>query len=96
MPNAPKPLRIGPAATSETRRQNSHQRGYTRKWYKARAVFLAANPLCVECAKSGAVVAAGVLDHVIPHRGNQDLFWDQTNWQPLCERCHNEKTRRGE
>ena len=96
MPSAPKPLHIGPAATSETRRENSHRRGYTRRWYKARAAFLASNPLCAECAKSGAVTAAFVLDHIVPHRGNQDLFWDQNNWQGLCEQDHNEKTARGE
>ena len=21
------------------------------------------------------------------HKGNLDLFWDQSNWQSLCDRC---------
>lgn len=29
------------------------------------------------------------VDHIIPHHGNQDLFWDQANWQPLCAEHHN-------
>jgi 5-methylcytosine-specific restriction endonuclease McrA len=33
---------------------------------------------------------------VQPHRGNAALFWSVANWQPLCDRCHGEKTRRGE
>ena len=33
-----------------------------------------------------------LLDHIIPHRGDQKLFWDRSNWQPLCEHHHNVKT----
>jgi 5-methylcytosine-specific restriction endonuclease McrA len=32
--------------------------------------------------------AASVVDHKIPHRGDQVLFWSEDNWQPLCKRCH--------
>ncbi|TPW30330.1 HNH endonuclease, partial [Martelella alba] len=32
---------------------------------------------------------AVVVDHIRPHRGNDDLFWDRANWQPLCRHCHN-------
>jgi 5-methylcytosine-specific restriction protein A len=35
---------------------------------------------------------ATVVDHIIPHRGNQRLFWDQNNWQALCKRHHDLKT----
>jgi 5-methylcytosine-specific restriction protein A len=35
-----------------------------------------------------------VVDHIIPHRGDQALFWDEENWQPLCLVCHNAKTAR--
>lgn len=33
-----------------------------------------------------------VVDHIKPHRGDQKLFWDRRNWQPLCEHHHNVKT----
>jgi len=35
---------------------------------------------------------ATVVDHVIPHRGNQDIFWDQSNWQAMSKPCHDSKT----
>lgn len=37
-------------------------------------------------------LAATVVDHIIPHRGNEELFWDEDNWQGLCKRCHDRKT----
>ena len=60
------------------------KRGYNRRWQKARKSYLEAHPLCVQCAKQGKYVRATVVDHIIPHRGDQKLFWDQNNWQPLC------------
>lgn len=66
------------------------QRGYGYKWQKARETFLAnpENVLCVMCAEVGRVTEATVVDHRIPHRGDMSLFWDRSNWQPLCKRCH--------
>jgi 5-methylcytosine-specific restriction protein A len=40
------------------------------------------------------VVAATVVDHVVPHRGDAALFWDEVNWAALCKRCHDAKTAR--
>ncbi len=62
---------------------------YGRAWRKARAVFLTNNPLCRFCKRRGRPVLATVVDHIKPHRGDRELFWDQTNWQGLCETCHN-------
>ncbi|RKJ07590.1 HNH endonuclease, partial [Butyricicoccus sp. 1XD8-22] len=36
---------------------------------------------------------ATVVDHIKPHQGDQSLFWNENNWQPLCKRCHDRKTR---
>ena len=69
-------------------------RGYDSRWRKARRQFLQKHPLCVECQKEGRYVKATVVDHIVPHRGNDKLFWDRSNWQPLCKRCHDRKTRR--
>jgi len=44
--------------------------------------------------KRGKYTKATVVDHVIPHRGDEALFWDRSNWRPLCKRCHDQKTRR--
>lgn len=27
-------------------------------------------------------------DHVVPHRGDESLFWDRANLQCLCQWCH--------
>lgn len=67
---------------------NSSQRGYNYKWQKARERYLLDNPLCVYCDRLGRVTAASVVDHVIAHRGDMTLFWDQSNWQSLCKPCH--------
>ena len=49
------------------------------------------HPLCVECEKEGRTTAAVVVDHITPHRGDQTLFWDEKNWQPLCQSHHSRK-----
>ena len=95
MPSAPKPLHIGPAATSETRRENSHRRGYDRQWNKISKRYLAAHPFCVHCAKAGRETLATEVDHIIPFRGNRDLKLDPENWQALCKVCHSKKTQAG-
>lgn len=38
--------------------------------------------------KRGIVEPATVVDHVIPHEGDEVLFWDESNWQSLCKTCH--------
>jgi 5-methylcytosine-specific restriction endonuclease McrA len=65
---------------------------YDAKWRKARARFLSANPLCTECRRHNYLVEATEVDHVIEHKGDYKLFWDQTNWAPLCHECHSRKT----
>ena len=41
------------------------------------------NPLCVECERQGRTVAATVVDHITPHRGNTFLFWSVNDWQSI-------------
>lgn len=76
-------------------RGNSAQRGYGHKWRRYRIAFLREHPLCVDCEREGRVTAATVVDHIEPHRGDERLFWQESNHQPLCERHHNAKTARG-
>jgi len=66
----------------------STQRGYDYKWQKARERYLNDHPLCVFCERNGRTAAAHVVDHIIAHRGDMALFWDQANWQSLCKPCH--------
>ncbi|MDL2205789.1 HNH endonuclease [Eubacteriales bacterium OttesenSCG-928-N13] len=73
-------------------RESAAQRGYDGKWRAARARFLRQHPLCISCRSVGRLTPATVVDHIIPHRGDEKLFWDQSNWQPLCKSCHDRKT----
>jgi 5-methylcytosine-specific restriction protein A len=63
-------------------------------WQRTRAEVLRRQPLCAECAKIGRVTPATEVDHIIPHRGKRELFFDRSNLQPLCHSCHSRKTAR--
>ena len=43
--------------------------------------------------KQGRYVKVTDVDHIVPHRGDPRLFWDEENWQALCHSCHSKKTR---
>jgi hypothetical protein len=75
-------------------RPSAARRGYGSRWRRARAAYLARHPLCVPCEAAGRLVSATVVDHVVPHRGDEMLFWDEANWAALCKRCHDAKTAR--
>ena len=69
---------------------------YGARWAKRRAAFLQDNPFCVFCRERERTELATVVDHIIPHRGDMELFWDEENWQPLCGTCHNSTKKRME
>ena len=71
----------------EKSRPNSHQRGYDRKWAAYRKMYLAEHPLCVVCGGP-----ANTVDHIIPHKGNRELFYDPENHQSMCKHDHDVKT----
>jgi 5-methylcytosine-specific restriction protein A len=75
-------------------RPSAARRGYGGRWRQARAAFLALHPLCAACQAYGRIVPATAVDHVVPHRGDQRLFWDRSNWAPSCKPCHDAKTAR--
>jgi 5-methylcytosine-specific restriction endonuclease McrA len=78
--------------TASWRKDNgsSSERGYTYAWTKARKRYLSEHQLCVMCAAMTPprITPANVVDHVIPHQGNQELFWDESNWAALCKQHH--------
>ena len=67
---------------------------YGRKWKTRRLAYLANHPFCIKCEAEGEQTIATEVDHVIPHRGSAVLFWDDSNWQPLCKPHHSAKTAR--
>src|SRR5580765_7906196 len=80
-------------------KRSAYSRGYTKRWDKAAKAFRQRYPLCgmrphdqvpvmSQCYVENRITAATQTDHVIPHRGDQTLFWDAThNWQSLCRTC---------
>lgn len=75
---------------------SSTKRGYGYRWQKARDGYLRKHPLCCYCEREGRVTAATVVDHIVAHQGDDRLFWDSTNWQPLCKPHHDGAKQREE
>ena len=47
------------------------------------------------CAREGRPELATLIDHITPIRGRRDpRFYDLSNLQGLCDRCHNQKRQR--
>ena len=59
------------------------------RWRKVRKEYLQYHPACSDCGRMATVV-----DHIVPHRGNEDLMFDMGNFQALCKSCHGRKTAR--
>ena len=79
---------------TEHDRQTSTERGYNARWRRSRKRYLQDNPLCVLHLSKGRTVPATVVDHIEPHKGNDELFWDKSNWQSVCDLCHNNHKQR--
>jgi 5-methylcytosine-specific restriction endonuclease McrA len=89
---------------------SSTAKGYGYRWKLARADFLRRNPYCAFCSTPERGVAAVLVDHIKAHKlgdaklsGDPErvaqawkLFWDRTNWQPLCKLCHDSTKQRME
>jgi len=88
---APKRLQTASAAKAH-KRDPAGRLMYGRRWQKERKSFLQQHPLCVDCQRDGRVTAATIVDHVKAHKGNEALFWDRSNWAPLCASHHSAKT----
>lgn len=83
----------------DLRRGSRQSRGYGRQWELSSQAFLREFPLCgmrpngqrpvmSRCFDNGWITVAFQTDHVVPHKGDQRLFWDRDgNWQALCQSC---------
>ena len=67
------------------------------RWKRARDTFLRrpGNVLCAWCREKGIITASQTIDHVEAPRGDERLFWDQSNWRPSCLRCNAVRGMRG-
>lgn len=82
------------AHISNYRRDSASKRGRGSKWQRLSSRYLREHPLCAECQRHGRLTAASVVDHIIPHRGNDKLMWTESNWAASCKPCHDRKTGR--
>ena len=68
---------------------------YNSAWRAARNAFLLEHPFCAICGKPLRGRDA-IVDHIVPHKGNWDLFWDVSNWQAWWKKCHDSHKQRQE
>jgi 5-methylcytosine-specific restriction protein A len=75
----------------DRRRGSAAARGYGARWRRLRAMYLRANPRCVDPFEvHETLMLANTVDHVLPKSEGGTDVWD--NLQSLCASCHNRKT----
>jgi 5-methylcytosine-specific restriction endonuclease McrA len=61
----------------------------TSRWKKLRALVLLRDLYtCQRCRRIEGNTSMLVADHRRPHRGDETLFWSETNLWTLCKPCH--------
>lgn len=99
MPSKPKTFRprgsrdrVEQKREADSWRGSARARGYTTAWDKAAKDHLAQHPLCRYCELGlfgdPSIVAATLVDHLIPHRGDHEIFWNRRDWVSSCAPCH--------
>jgi 5-methylcytosine-specific restriction endonuclease McrA len=68
----------------------------TKEWQRLRYHQLRANPVCKYCEAQGRVELATIVDHIKPHKGDEELFFDPDNLQSLCKTHHDSTKQREE
>jgi 5-methylcytosine-specific restriction protein A len=77
-----------------TKRPAWHGWYSTEPWLSIRRAWLSRNPMCAYCTKEGREHFGTHVDHEPPHNGEWAAFVDESRFQTLCERHHNQKTAR--
>ncbi len=94
------PSRLGGAPKTEAERSRHRDRtqGWriwykTARWQKLRRLVLKRDGYT--CQATGAMLVgqypasnSPVVDHIRPHRGDADLFWDEDNLQSVSKEYH--------
>ena len=86
-----------PAPRQAERKASAAYHGWYSKpiWVKRlRPAQLMREPFCRECGKRGFRTPAVVVDHIVPFRGDWELFVSSGNHQSLCKYHHDQKTAR--
>lgn len=74
----------------DNRRYKQEHRAWYRDpaWKRNRLEQLRKQPLCERCLTRGVYTLANVAHHVVPHKGDYNLFWNG-ELASSCESCHN-------
>ena len=92
--SAPRHVPAGWQSAEDRRAEYARTRGrhhYTkRRWYHLRNAYLATHPIC-ECDGNCGGVAT-VVDHRIPHHGDDALLYAWDNLRAMTKPCHDRKT----
>lgn len=59
----------------------------TARWQNRRKMQLKQFPLCEMCSDEGQIIPATVVDHVVPHKGDEKIFWFG-KLRSLCQQHH--------
>jgi 5-methylcytosine-specific restriction endonuclease McrA len=101
---APSRLRRAPATEGNRSRQRDASQPWrawykTARWQKLRTEILKRDSW--RCQKTGALLIgkypapnSAVIDHKIPHRGDDELFWDRDNLQAVSKQYHDSEKQR--
>lgn len=73
-----------------------HRLYTTARWRKLREYHLSVEPLCRFCLEREIVEPATVVDHIVPQKGDVELFHDPDNLSSLCKHCHDSTKQRME
>lgn len=94
---------LAPYAPQRTQEQERSTRSPWRKWYglkrwkdMRKRVLLNATYTCVICGVLEGDTSKLVADHIRPHRGSAERFWDEGNLQCVCAQCHSSIKQREE
>jgi len=79
-----KPRRAISKKQFSPKKESARSKGYDKDWDKYRWRFLHYNKVCYACGDKSKVV-----DHIIPAKGDKDIFEATNNHMPLCTSCHN-------
>jgi 5-methylcytosine-specific restriction protein A len=79
----------GERKDSRSETAQSYRRLYkTSLWRALRLAQLHDRPLCERCEAKGFIIAATVVNHRKPHKGDPTLFAAPTNLESTCKPCH--------
>ena len=89
---ARRPLTLG-ATLQQPKRPDEKERERKKfydssAWRKCRQIFLAENPICVDCLAKGVVTEATIPHHQLERLEHPDLAFDHENLVALCSSCH--------